>query len=130
MTKHEEQLDRLLPLAGGHHKHFSILLLTQEHCGFCEQAQDILQRLSQEYWLSVSTLDMASPEGQRLAMQGGLLFPPGILIDGEPFSYGRLSEHKLRRELDRRSGFVDRPRMSLSSNMSTHESRGMTPGAM
>ncbi len=61
MANHEEQLDSLLPLAEGHHKHFSMLLLTQEHCGFCEQAQDILQRLSQEYWLSVSTLDMASP---------------------------------------------------------------------
>jgi thiol-disulfide isomerase/thioredoxin len=109
MANHEEQLDSLLPLAEGHHKHFSILLLTQEHCGFCEQAQDILQRLSQEYWLSVSTLDMASPEGQRLAIQGGLLFPPGILIDGKPFSYGRLSERKLRRELDRQMGFVEKP---------------------
>lgn len=106
MANHNEQLDTLLP--GEHLKHFSILLLTQEHCGFCEQAKDILQRLSQEYWLSVSTLDMDSPDGQRLAMQGGLLFPPGILIDGKPFSYGRLSERKLRRELDRRSGFVER----------------------
>ena len=108
MEEHEKQLDTLLPLAEGHHQHFSILILTQEHCGFCEQAQDILQRLSQEYWLSVSTLDMASPEGQRLAMQGGLLFPPGILIDGKPFSYGRLSERKLRRELDRHMGFVEK----------------------
>jgi thiol-disulfide isomerase/thioredoxin len=109
MAIDEKQLDTLLPLAEGHHHHFSILLLTQEHCGFCEQAKDILQHLSQEYWLSVSTLDMASSEGQRLALQGGLLFPPGILIDGKPFSYGRLSERKLRRELDRRLGFVERP---------------------
>lgn len=109
MVIDEKQLDRLLPLAEGHHKHFTILILTQEQCGFCEQAQDILERLSQEYWLSVSTLAMASSEGQQLAVQGGLLFPPGILIDREPFSYGRLSERKLRRELDRRLGFVDRP---------------------
>ncbi len=94
---------------GEHHRRIPILLLTQEHCGFCEQAKDILERLSREYWLSVSTLDMSSPEGQRLAARGGLLFPPGVLIDGEPFSYGRLSERKLRRELDRRLGFVDRP---------------------
>src|SRR5712691_9879628 len=107
MANDEKQLDRLLPLAEGHHHHFALLLLIQEHCGFCEQARDILERLSHEYWLSVSTLDMASPEGQRLALQGGLLFPPGILIDGEPFSYGRLSERKLRRELDRRLGFVE-----------------------
>ncbi len=92
-----------------HHKQINILLLTQEHCGFCEQAREILDRLSREYWLSVSTLDMGSPEGQRFAVEGGLLFPPGVLIDGEPFSYGRLSERKLRRELDQLLGFVDRP---------------------
>lgn len=98
-----------------HHKRINILLLTQDHCGFCEQAKDILDRLSREYWLSISTLDMRSPEGQALALQGGLLFPPGILIDGEAFSYGRLSERKLRRELDRRLGFVDRPPYVLSA---------------
>lgn len=108
MVTDEKQLDILLPLMEGHHKHFTILLLTQEHCGFCEQARDILERLSHEYWLSVSMLDMSSPEGQRLAAQGGLLFPPGILINGEPFSYGRLSERKLRREMDRQMGFEER----------------------
>jgi len=48
-------------------------------------------------------------------MKGGLLFPPGILIDGEPFSYGRPSERKLRHELDRRLGFVDRPPYVLAA---------------
>jgi glutaredoxin len=107
--------DTLDVLSEEHHKRISILLLTQEHCGFCEQAKDILERLSREYWLSVSTLDMGSAEGQRLATQGGLLFSPGILIDGEPFCYGRLSERKLRRELDRQLGFVERPPYILST---------------
>ncbi len=79
-----------------------ILLLSQEHCGFCTQAQDMLNRLAREYQLSISTLDMQSPEGQKLALQGGFLFPPGVLIEDKPFSYGRLSERKLRCELDRR----------------------------
>ncbi len=107
MEKREELTDALLD--GEHHRRIAILLLTQEQCGFCEQAKEILGRLSTEYWLSVSMLDMGSPEGQRLAVEGGLLFPPGVLIDGEPFSYGRLSERKLRRELDRRLGFVGSP---------------------
>ncbi len=79
-----------------------VLLLTQENCGFCAQAKEILDRLSGEYQLSVTTLDLNSPEGQALAMRGGVLFPPGIFIDGEPFSYGRPSEQKLRREIERR----------------------------
>jgi hypothetical protein len=102
-------------IEGEHHRRIAILLLTQEHCGFCEQAREILDRLSREYWLSVSTLDMGSSTGQELTMKGGLLFPPGLLIDGEPFSYGRLSERKLRRELDRRLGFVDRPPYELAT---------------
>ncbi len=79
-----------------------VLLLTQEHCGFCTQAMELLDRLSGEYELSVTTLDVNSPEGQALAVRGGVLFPPGIFLNGEPFSYGRPSERKLRRELERR----------------------------
>jgi glutaredoxin len=79
-----------------------VLLLTQERCGFCAQAKALLARLSDEYGFSISTLDVNSPEGQALAMRGGVLFPPGIFIDGEPFSYGRPSERKLRREIERR----------------------------
>lgn len=80
----------------------NILLLTQEHCGFCAQAKEILARLAVVYELSVSTLDLDSPEGEALAVRSGILFPPGIFLDGEPFSYGRPSERKLRREIERR----------------------------
>ena len=85
-----------------HHRTMNVLLLTQEHCGFCKQAKEILDRLSVEYGLAVSTLDLGSPEGQALAVRNGVLFPPGIFLDGEPFSYGRPSERKLRREFERR----------------------------
>ena len=82
----------------------NVLLLTQEHCGFCAQAKELLARLAVEYGFSVSTLDVSSPEGEALAVRSGLLFPPGIFLDGEPFSYGRPSERKLRRELEQRLG--------------------------
>lgn len=79
-----------------------VLVLTQEHCAFCEQAKELLARLSAEYGFSVSALDVTSPEGEALAVRSGVLFPPGIFLDGEPFSYGRPSERKLRSELERR----------------------------
>src|SRR6266550_2810688 len=85
-----------------HHSAMNILLLTQEQCGFCTQAKEILDRLAVEYEISVSTLDLASPEGEALAVRSGILFPPGIFLDGEPFSYGRPSERKLRREIEHR----------------------------
>ncbi len=80
----------------------NVLLLTQANCASCDQAKEILDRLAVEYSISVATVDLGSSEGQALAERGGILFPPGVLLDGEPFSYGRLSERRLRRELDGR----------------------------
>lgn len=34
--------------------------------------------------------DMNSSEGQEMAERGGVMFPPGVFLDEEPFSYGRL----------------------------------------
>lgn len=81
-----------------------VLLLTQDDCKFCEDAKALLERLRTEFHLQVSTLDLASPEGQKVATDGGLLFPPGLVIQGRPFSYGRQSERRLRREFERLSG--------------------------
>jgi glutaredoxin len=80
-----------------------ITLLTQTSCGMCELAKEILARLGNEYPLSVTEIDLRSDEGKRLAAEAGVLFAPGVLVDGQPFSYGRLSERKLRRLLDRRA---------------------------
>ena len=79
-----------------------VLILTQQGCRSCDTAKTLLERLAREYPLAVSTLAIDSPEGQTLAQQGGILFPPGIFIDGAPLSYGRPSEGRLRREIESR----------------------------
>ena len=79
-----------------------ITLLTRAHCGFCGNAEAILERLKADYPLVIETVDLDSSEGGSLAIRGGILFPPGIFVDVEPFSYGRLSERKLRHALERR----------------------------
>jgi hypothetical protein len=79
-----------------------VLLLTQEHCSLCEHAKHVLDRLATEHPLRITVVDLATAEGRALAADGGILFPPGLFLDGEPFSHRRLSERKLRRELDRR----------------------------
>jgi thiol-disulfide isomerase/thioredoxin len=84
-------------------------LITEDGCAFCDDAKELLDRLSAQYGFSVSVLELDTPQGQTLAERGGIMFPPGILIEGEPFSYGRPSERRLRRELDRRIGAVRRP---------------------
>jgi len=57
-----------------------ILLLTQENCHFCEMAKELLDRLALEYNFSISILELNSLEGQTLAEQNGILFPPGLLL--------------------------------------------------
>lgn len=76
-----------------------VTLLTKDDCHFCEQAKDVLGRLQGEYELDVRELPLESEEGRELAERAGALFPPVLFVDGMPFSYGRLSERKLRKAL-------------------------------
>ena len=79
----------------------SVTLLTQPDCALCEHAKGVLGRVAADHPLVVTEVDLSAPAGRDLAMRHRVLFAPGILIDGQPFSYGRLSEKKLRRHLVR-----------------------------
>lgn len=76
-----------------------VTLLTRADCELCEQAKAVLARVAADTPLEVETLDLHSKQGRALAERSGLAFPPGVLIDGEAFSYGRVSERKLRKAL-------------------------------
>lgn len=76
-----------------------ILLLTKGDCHFCDQAKDVLARLAGEYELEVREVALDSEEGRRLALEAGAPFPPVIFVDGRSFSFGRLSERRLRKAL-------------------------------
>lgn len=79
-----------------------VTLLTQEACAFCDDAKTILGRLAIDHPLEVVEVDLATQAGRKLALDTGVMFPPGILFDGDPVAYGRPSERHLRRELGRR----------------------------
>ncbi|WEO76057.1 thioredoxin family protein [Cryobacterium sp. SO2] len=76
-----------------------ITVLTQESCPSCVNAKNTLAQLAVEYPLTIVEVPLASAEGREIANRVGIVFAPGILIDGALFSYGRLSEKKLRRHL-------------------------------
>jgi glutaredoxin len=80
-----------------------ITLLTQDNCVLCEQAKGVLARIAGELPLVVEEIDLGSEQGRRLAQRGGVMFAPGIFLDDQMFGFGRLSEKKLRRALQRRS---------------------------
>jgi hypothetical protein len=68
----------------------------------CETAEQLLARLQPEYGFTQYTIDFDSSAGQAFARWAGMRFAPGIFINLEPICYGRPSEGKLRRELERR----------------------------
>ena len=79
----------------------SIVILTQQDCASCEAAKVVVDRLARKYSLSVSAVLLDSRESASLAENGGVLFPPGIFINGKLFCYGGLSERMLRIEIER-----------------------------
>src|SRR5947209_18886394 len=91
-----------------------VIVLSQSDCRFCELAEQMLERVARDYPLVVRRTPLASEEGQALAAGHGVLFAPGILIDGRLFSYGRPSERRLRRHLDRNLGSQSSQRPSPS----------------
>ncbi|MEJ7773121.1 MAG: thioredoxin family protein, partial [Geodermatophilaceae bacterium] len=64
--------------------------------------KDVLKRVAAKQTLDISEVSLDDVAGRELASRHGVLFAPGLLLDDEFFSYGRLSERKLRRELQRR----------------------------
>lgn len=78
-----------------------VTLLIQADCGLCEHAKQVLARVAADHRLTVTEISLATEEGRRLATEAQVVFAPGILLDGRPFAYGRLSERKLRKTLQR-----------------------------
>ena len=80
-----------------------ITLLSQDNCGFCEHAKQVLDRVAVRYPFQITEISLDTSEGQAIATSAGVLFAPGVLVDNRPFSFGRLSERKLLRALEKRA---------------------------
>lgn len=76
-----------------------VTLLTQADCWYCEIAVGVLARVGQDHPMTVRHVGLDTDDGRALAARHGVVFAPGVLIDGEMFGYGRLSERRLRRHL-------------------------------
>lgn len=75
------------------------LILTAEDCHFCEQGKHTLHKLAHDFPLEVEEVSLESEGGRELAEQFGVLFPPGLFLDGSFVGFGRISERKLRKLL-------------------------------
>lgn len=76
-----------------------VLLLTAPECRYCDDARRVLDRLAEEFELDIETRSIDDDAGRALALEHGILFPPGIFVDGAFVQYGRPSERKIRHRL-------------------------------
>lgn len=76
-----------------------VLILSAPGCHFCDEAKTLFDRLAQQFALEIETRSIRTEAGTALALSYGVLFPPGIFIDGELLQYGRPSERKIRARL-------------------------------
>lgn len=76
-----------------------VLILDAPGCRYCGDAKALLARLAAEFALEVETTGAHGEPGRSLALEHGVLFPPGIFIDGRLVQYGRPSEGRLRAHL-------------------------------
>ena len=81
-----------------------ITIVTTEDCTFCEQAKQMLARVAADAHVEVREVPLDSPEGRQITATIAAPFPPVVLLDGDAFSYGRLSERRLRKALAGRVG--------------------------
>lgn len=86
-----------------------ITVLSAPACKLCDHAKQVLANVAEDYDFEIETLSVEDERGRQLATEHKVAFPPGVLIDGRPFSYGRLSERKLRRELTHKTSAVSPP---------------------
>lgn len=77
----------------------AVTLLTSADCLMCEHAKQVLGVVGRDHDLQIEEVALDTERGRTLAAEHGVMFAPGVLLDGRAFAYGRLSERKLRKAL-------------------------------
>ncbi len=83
-----------------------VTLIESRGCHLCADARSALQEFGARYQLSLRSVDASSPEGLELIRRHRPTLQPLVLVNGEPFSAGRLPRRKLERYLTGRAAEV------------------------
>lgn len=77
-----------------------ILLVSVPGCHFCRDARGVLIEFASEFGFELREIDARSAEGGGVVELYRPAMWPVVLVDGRPFSFGRLPAIKLRRLLE------------------------------
>jgi glutaredoxin len=86
-----------------------VTLVTSPACHFCHDAETALAEIGKELPLSITRLDLRSPEGSELVQRHRAAMSPLVLIDGQFVSAGRLPRGKIRSLLAARIHGMEKP---------------------
>ena len=78
----------------------AITLVHSTACHFCDEAEDVLAELGEQYAIDVTLLAAESAAGAALLAEHRPAMYPLVLVDDAYFSNGRLSRKKLVKHLD------------------------------
>ena len=73
----------------------TITLVNAPACHFCADAQDALTDVAREHPIAIEVVQADSDTGRALIAAHRPAMFPLVLLDGEPFSAGRLPRRKL-----------------------------------
>ena len=77
-----------------------VQFLTMVGCHNCEAVKKIFDEVLPGFPnIEMEEIDMATPEGQKLVQEHGIMASPGIGINGELFSTGGVDREKLMEKL-------------------------------
>lgn len=78
-------------------------------CAECARFKELWEnKLSQEFPnVEFKEIDATAPGGQEILIKYGIMASPGIIVNGELFSVGRVNEEKLRSKLQELSSKED-----------------------
>lgn len=80
-------------------KAIEVLLVTAPGCHFCDEGQRMLDVLKDRFPLTIELVPLMSETGRGLVAKHRVPFPPILLLDGELFGYGRLSQRRVAQRL-------------------------------
>ena len=85
-----------------------VLLVTSEGCKPCSRVKRVLRELQFDMPdLVIETVDLASPDGSKLAVENGILYPPAVFIGGKLFGKGKIDADRMVESIRKANGDHD-----------------------
>ena len=75
-----------------------VVLVGRQGCHLCDEARDVVRRVTQETGTSFSEVDVDADDGLRRAYSDQV---PVVLVDGQQHDFWRVDEQRLRAALTR-----------------------------